>query len=71
MAEKPEPWLELADLLCGPMVGHSLLAEMRARFPHIKRDDCFRAVALAWTYQQAGWLADAIELDAAKRAGTK
>lgn len=64
-------WAQMADFLCGPLVGHALLTELRARFPHAKRDDVYRAVALAWTHQQSGWLSDSIELADAQRALAK
>lgn len=51
-------WVQIANLLCGPQVGFALLDELRTRFPNAKRDDVYRAIATAWTYQQAGWLAD-------------
>lgn len=54
-------WVQIAELLCGGAVGFALLDELRVRFPHAKRDDVYRAVATAWTYQQAGWLADVCE----------
>jgi hypothetical protein len=60
-------WAEMAEFLCGPLVGLSLLAELRARFPHARRDDVYQAIALAWTWQQAGWLGDVIELEQCRR----
>lgn len=63
---RPE-WMRLADFLCGPMTGPSLLAELRAEFPQTSRDDVYRAIATAWTYQQSGWLLDVMELDMIKR----
>jgi hypothetical protein len=66
----PDPvWSQMAELLCsGEFSGHALLAELRGRFPHAKRDDVYRAIALAWTHQQAGWLADSIELETLRSA---
>jgi len=48
--------------------GFALLAELRERFPRIGRDDVFRAIACAWSYQQAGWLADVLEVERLKGA---
>jgi hypothetical protein len=57
-------WIVMADMLCEEgWSGAALLAELRARFPHAKRDDVYRAIATAWTYQQAGWLLDHLELE--------
>lgn len=67
LTDQPPPWLALTDLLCGDMTGRELLAALRERFPHVKRDDCFRAIATAWTYHSAGWLAESIELAEAER----
>ena len=64
----PDPiWAQMAEFLCGPLVGTSLLAELRSRFPHARRDDVYRAISIAWTYQQAGWLSDVIEFETASR----
>lgn len=60
---KQPQWMEIAELLCSGLVGFALLHELRERFPRARRDDVYRAVATAWTHQQAGWLADACELD--------
>lgn len=57
-------WLEMADLLCEEgLTGHTLLATLRARFPTMTRDDVYRAIATAWTCQQASWLIDRIRAD--------
>ena len=66
--DDPPIWSEMAEVLCGPHVGAALLDELRSRFPHAKRDDVYRAIAFAWTYQQAGWLADSIELEIAQKS---
>ena len=68
LAADPE-WMQIAELLCSGLAGHALLAELRARFPHSKRADVYRAVAFAWTHQQAGWLADQLELETVQRKG--
>lgn len=67
-ALSPDPvWTQMAELLCGDLTGHALLAELRSKFPHARRDDVYRAIAIAWTYQQAGWLADSVALELAQR----
>jgi len=60
-------WEEIADLLMGDLTGANLLKELRVRFPHAKRDDVYRAIAYAWTYQQAGWLGDRLSLEIAEK----
>lgn len=58
----------MAEFLCGPLTGATLLQALRDNFPHAKRDEVYRAIATAWTYHQAGHLADYIELESIKRA---
>jgi hypothetical protein len=64
-------WIQMAEFLCDSgYVGQTLLHELRARFPHARRDDVYRAIAMAWTYHQAGHLADYIALEVARTART-
>jgi hypothetical protein len=70
VSEKPNIALEMADfLLADTSVGLTLAGELRARFPHAKREDVYLAIAIAWTHQQAGWLADICELESLRREG--
>jgi hypothetical protein len=66
MTSKPNVAFEIADLLMDSMGGFALLHELREQFPHAKRDDVFLAISIAWAHQQAGWLADHVELGQAR-----
>ena len=66
MTAPDQSWLAIANFLMDGAHGLKLHHELRARFPHAKRDDVYRGFALAWTHQQAGWLADQMELEALK-----
>lgn len=59
----------MADFLMDAQsLGFGLLADLRARFPHAKRDEVYQAIAIAWTYQQSGWLETSMELEALRGA---
>jgi len=60
---------EIADYLTSDdaPVGIALANELRQRFAGTTREDWILGVTLAWTCQQAGWLADICELEALKK----
>ena len=66
MTAPRQDYLAIADFLMDGAPGMELLPELRRRFPHAKRDDVYRGVALAWAHVQAGWLIDVCELQALK-----
>ena len=43
----------MVDLLDGHIVGWPLVKELKARFPHAKRDDVFLAIGMALTLKEA------------------
>ena len=64
----PNSAMALADYLTSDdaPVGIALAKELRARFSGSTREDWILGVTLAWTAQQAGWLATICELEGLK-----
>ncbi len=61
---------EIADYLTSDdaPTGIALAKELRERFGTTTREDWILGVTLAWTCQQAGWLADICELEGLKKS---
>jgi hypothetical protein len=43
----------MVELLDGSLVGMPLVKELKARFPHAKRDDVYLAIGMAMTLKEA------------------